>query len=173
MGNGRRKLDGVVGSVDADAWDAAGGEGSASGEEAESRSTGAGKAELGDGGGRTNEVGRSEDDAEVNDGAGKGGRTSVSNAAWNFDGEVRDERRDTRIVLRLAPALPTATTFAGDLCDELRPALLLVDALRGEGGFGVGGSSASIFSTSHERFSSRSLIRSAYPESMSTHSISV
>jgi hypothetical protein len=179
IGKGRRKLDGVegpgAGAGDGDR-DGAGGWGSSSsgsGEEEERMSAGAGKAELGEGGGRTNEVGRSDEAAEVNDGACSGGSTSVSKAGWNLGGDTRDERRDTRVVFRLAPAFPTATTFADGLRGELWPAFLLVDALRGEGGLGVGGSSASIFSTSHERFSSSSFIRSDCPGSISSRSINV
>ena len=71
-----------------------------------------------------------------------------------------EERRDTRVLRGLA-AFPFS--FRGDLRGELRTAT--EGGMAGTGaasaGAGVGGRSASIFSTSQERFSSRSFSRSA------------
>lgn len=80
----------------------------------------------GDGGGSTNEVGRKEDAPSPNDcaagsgllnaNAGSGSITSVSYASWTLMGEAREERRETRVPLRVDErALPTLMGFEGDL----------------------------------------------------------
>ena len=130
----------------------------------------------GEGGGRTKELGSRELVASPSGfngakaGAGSGGINSVSYDT-TLEGEASD-RLETRCAFRPLPALPTLMFLAGDLrgdlCTALRGDFLGEDSLNacvfclwGDAGTGVGGRSASIFSTSHDRFSSRNLIRSA------------
>lgn len=100
---------------------------------------------------------------ELRERAGNGGRTSVSNEGIILGGVTRDERLGTRVVFleALVPALPTRT-MAGDFRGDFLCNWWTADKICGDAtGCGVGGNSASIFSTCHERFSSTSLIRSA------------
>jgi hypothetical protein len=119
----------------------------------------------GDGGGSTNEFGSNDAASGIgftlNVGAGIGGSTSVSYEGTTLDGDGR-ERLETRVVLRPeAPALPTQTLagdFRGDFFGEECAATPRLGDVRG---CGVGGSSASIISTCHDRLSSKSFILSA------------
>ena len=100
-----------------------------------------------------------------------GGITSVSYAGWTFcfaRGESAtpspEERRETRVFRALAT---TDLRLRGDLRGEAGGSIAAGTELGfGEdaapAGAGVGGSSASIISTSHDRFSSRNFNRSAY-----------
>jgi len=112
---------------------------------------------------------------------GGDGITSVSNGGVIFLGDggpspipKLEDRLDTLIFFPL-PALPTAVaaalTLRGDLRGDFfgderetrlcsRTGSVSADV---DGGPGVGGKSASINSTCHERFSSKNLIRSALP----------
>lgn len=123
-----------------------------------------GKEVWGEGGGNTKDVGRSEvaRGLLINVGARMGGMTSVSYEGMTLMGDAR-ESLDTRVVLRPVPipAFPTRTLagdFRGDFFGEERT---IAVRLGEEEGWGVGGRSASIISTCHDRFSSKSLIRSA------------
>ena len=126
-----------------------------------------GKEACGEGGGRTNELGRSDGARGLrNVGAGNGGGiTSVSYAGTTLTGDAND-RREMRVIF-LGLALPTLI-FAGDFLGDLRGDftgdmdLQVVDCRTGEDGAGVGGRSANITSTCHDLFSSRNLMRSAF-----------
>lgn len=133
-----------------------------------------GREARGEGGGRTNELGKRDvdggarEDMDGNDGIGIGGITSVSHIIAIGDGEAR---LDTRCAFRPLPAFPTemffVEAFLGDLCGDLWGDFFgekLIGAfltLTGDDGTGVGGNSANINSTCQERFSSKNLIRSA------------
>lgn len=74
-----------------------------------------------------------------------------------------EDRRETRVLRGLAPfALNLRDDLLGDALGNMEGDIAFTEDEPAAAG--VGGSSASICSTSHDRFSSRSLSRSAYED---------